>query len=233
MSDHTPDRTLSHAPDPQRLAAARQALAEAERTASAGVPVVAEAARAARSSDQFGHDPNRQSGHPGSSSDLGVDHEAYVEAKRIVLRQLAVAPRSRHQLAEKLRQRGCEDTVASVVLDRMTDAGLVDDEAFARMFVRTRQDHKGLAARAIAQELRDKGIAEHVVDDVLTDIDTDVEKEKARELVAKRLRTMHGLDRDVQVRRLAGLLARKGYNASIAYHVVSEALDQAVEHRRD
>lgn len=215
------DSTPNQAPNPDRLAAARQALVEAERTASTGPAA----------------EPGRSGGHPpegpAGAVAVAVDRDAYTEAKRIVLRQLAVAPRSRHQLAEKLRQRGCEDDVAGVVLDRMTEAGLVDDEAFARMFVRSRQEYKGLAGRAIAQELREKGIGDDIVTDVLADLDTEAEQEKARELVAKRLRTMHGLDREVQVRRLAGLLARKGYDASTAYRVISEGIDSAEEYRRD
>ena len=79
-------------------------------------------------------------------------------ARQIVLRQLAMAPRSRQQLRDKLRQRGCADDVAEAVLDRMADVGLVDDEAYAAMLVRSKQTGRGLAARALARELRTKGV---------------------------------------------------------------------------
>ena len=75
-----------------------------------------------------------------------------------MLRQLAMAPRSRQQLRDKLRQRNCPDDVAEAVLDRMTEVGLVDDEAYAAMLVRSQQAGRGLAARALARELRTKGI---------------------------------------------------------------------------
>ena len=52
-------------------------------------------------------------------------------ARQIVLRQLTMAPRSRAQLEDKLRQRDCPDDVAAAVLDRLTEVGLVDDEAYA------------------------------------------------------------------------------------------------------
>ncbi|WP_141784767.1 regulatory protein RecX [Ornithinicoccus hortensis] len=154
-------------------------------------------------------------------------------ARRIVLRQLTMAPRSRKQLEDKLRQRGCADDVAKTVLDRMTEVGLVDDEAYARSLARTRVETKGLAARAITHELRRKGVAEEHIEQALDDVDPDVEKEQARGLVAKRLRTMRGLEREVQTRRLAGFLARKGYSGGVAYEVIREALADLPEHQRD
>ncbi|QDO90420.1 regulatory protein RecX [Ornithinimicrobium ciconiae] len=144
-----------------------------------------------------------------------------------------MAPRSRKQLEDKLRQRGCEDDVARVVLDRLTEVGLVDDEAYARMLVRNRQETRGLAPRALAQELRRKGVADQIIEDTLADVDPDEDADRARALVEKRLRTMRGLDRQVQTRRLAGFLARKGYDSSLTFRVIREALDGLPEHQRD
>ena len=154
-------------------------------------------------------------------------------ARQIALRQLTMAPRSRKQLEDKLRQRGCEDDVARVVLDRLTEVGLVDDEAYARMLVRNRQETRGLAPRALTQELRRKGVADQIIEDTLADVDPDEDADRARALVEKRLRTMRGLDRQVQTRRLAGFLARKGYDSSLAFRVIREALDGLPEHQRD
>jgi regulatory protein len=154
-------------------------------------------------------------------------------ARAIVLRQLTMAPRSRQQLADKLRQRGCEDDVATAVLDRMSEVGLVDDEAYAAMLVRSQQVGRGLARRALAHELRKKGIDPQTASETLEQVDERDERDRARALVDKKLRTMHGLDRSVQTRRLAGMLARKGYSSSMSFAVIGEALDEAPEHRRD
>jgi regulatory protein len=144
-----------------------------------------------------------------------------------------MGPRTRRQLEDKLRDRGCDPAVAAGVLDRMSEVGLVDDEAFAEMFVRSRQETKGLAAVALRRELRDKGVADDVVDAALEEIDPEREKEQARALVSRRLRTMRGLDRDVQTRRLAAFLARKGYGSGVSFQVIREALDDLPEHARD
>ena len=159
--------------------------------------------------------------------------DAYDVARQIVLRQLSLAPKSRQQLRDKLRARNCPDDVAEAVLDRMTDVGLVDDEAYAGMLVRSQQAGRGLAKRALARELRTKGVDDETARATLEQIDPESERDRAAQLVAKKLRSMHGLEPLVQKRRLAGMLARKGYPADLAMAVIREAIAGAPEHQRD
>jgi regulatory protein len=154
-------------------------------------------------------------------------------ARQIVLRQLAMAPRSRAELIQKLAQRGCAADVAATVLDRMTQVGLVDDQAYAHMLVRTQQAGRGLARRALARELRTKGIADHWAREALDSISDEDERDRARALVGKKLREMHGLGIEVQTRRLAAMLARKGYSSSVSYTVIREAIAASPEHLPD
>lgn len=208
-----------------RLSAAREALAAAEAAASASGlrPVESKGGGA-------GHAQGERAGAPPTPAREPDPHDI---ARKIVLRQLAMGPRTRRQLEDKLRDRDCDPQVAARVLDRMTAVGLVDDEAYAEMFVRSKQETKGLAAGALRHELRSKGVADDIVDATLQEIEPEHEKEQARALVARRLRTMRGLDRDVQTRRLAGFLARKGYGPGVSYQVIREALDELPEHLRD
>jgi regulatory protein len=154
-------------------------------------------------------------------------------ARQIVLRQLAMAPRTRAELAQKLAQRDCPADVAASVLDRMTEVGLIDDEAYAQMLVRSQQAGRGLARRALARELRKKGIEEHLAEEALATISDEDERDRARALVDKKLRAMHGLGIEVQTRRLAGMLARKGYSPGVTYAVIREAIADAPEHLPD
>lgn len=168
---------------------------------------------------------------PGAEGDADADPHAV--ARAVVLRLLTGSPKSRSQLEDALRRKGCPDDVAAEVLDRMEEVGLVDDEAYAQMFVRSKQAGRGLARRALQHELRGKGIDDDITRGVLDTIGPDEERDLAREVVERRLRTMHGLDRQVQTRRLAGLLARKGYGAEVSRQVIVEALDALPEHQRD
>ncbi len=154
-------------------------------------------------------------------------------ARQIVLRQLTAAPRSRSQLEQALRRKECPDDVAAAVLDRMEEVGLVDDTAYAGMLVRSQQAGRGLARRALAQELRRKGVDDETAQAALDEVDPHDEEDRARELVAKKMRSMSGLDPLVQTRRLAGMLARKGYPSELSMRIVREAVREAPEHQRD
>jgi regulatory protein len=221
----------------ERHDAARAALEAALAATSDSTPgSVAPTPGAGPAAGREGGRRRRRSSPPDPEQDLqrrDDEPDPYDVARQIVLRQLAMAPRSRQQLRDKLRQRNCPDEVAEAVLDRMAEVGLVDDEAYAGMLVRSQQVGRGLATRALARELRTKGVDPETAEAALADIDPEDERERARALVDKKLRTMHGLDATVQTRRLAGMLARKGYDSSMAFGVIRDALSEAPEHRRD
>jgi regulatory protein len=173
---------------------------------------------------------------PDPGSDPGTrerETDPYDTARQIVLRQLDTAPRSRAQLEQKLSQRGCPADVMAAVLDRMSEVGLVDDQAYAQMLVRSQQAGRGLARSALARELRAKGIEDDLAHDALAAISEADERDRARALVDKKLRAMHGLGLEVQTRRLAGMLARKGYSTSVTYAVIRDAIAEAPEHLPD
>ena len=145
-------------------------------------------------------------------------------ARSICLRQLTMGPRSRGQLADTLASRGVTPEVADQVLDRLTDVGLVDDVAFAEAWVRTRSRTKGLSRRALGSELRAKGVDDELVAAAVETLDPEEELATARALVARRLGSTRGLAYDARMRRLGGMLARKGYPSGLAMSVVREAL---------
>jgi regulatory protein len=144
-------------------------------------------------------------------------------AREICLRQLAVRPRTRAELATALRRGGIDDRVARAVLDRYDQVGMIDDAAFARAWVTSRHHSRGLARRALGAELRQRGVAPEQVGEALGQLDPGTEAATARALVDRKLRTATGPPEAI-ARRLVGMLARKGYPAGLAYRVVKEAL---------
>ena len=174
-----------------------------------------------------------RAGDPPDPATRDADSDPHAVARAVVLRQLTGAPKSRKQLQEALTRKGCPPEVAREVLDRFEEVGLVDDEAYAQAFIRSKQAGRGLARRAISHELRAKGVDDELAQSLLDEVDPEDERARAHELVAKKLRSMHGLDRAVQTRRLAGMLARKGYGHDVARVVITEALDAEPEHQRD
>jgi regulatory protein len=154
----------------------------------------------------------------------GPDADPESVARKILLDQLTGRARSRKELSDKLASKHVPTEIATRLLDRFEEVGLVDDAAFARSWVQSRQPGKGLARRALAQELRRKGVDDEVARVALDEVDPDDEVEAARTLVRRKLRTVARLDREVAVRRLTGMLARKGYPAGICFRVVREEL---------
>lgn len=148
-------------------------------------------------------------------------------ARSLCLRALTGAPKTRQQLADLLTRRGVPEPAAVAVLDRFGEVGLIDDAAFARAWVSSRQAGRGLARRALKAELRAKGVDPEVAAEAVEVVDDDDERATARLLVERRLRGMSRLDRTTATRRLIGMLARKGYGGGLAAGVVREALDRA------
>ena len=153
-----------------------------------------------------------------------VDPES--RARDVCLRLLTAAPRTRAQLASAMRRRGVPDAAAEAVLGRFTDAGLIDDAAFARAWVESRHYSRGLSRQALAAELRQRGVADGEVRDALGELDPDQEAATARQLVSRKLVATRGQPAQVRTRRLAGMLARKGYPAAMVFRLVREALEQ-------
>lgn len=157
------------------------------------------------------------------------------QAKDVCLRLLTDRARSRAELADKLEQRGFASDVAERALDRLTVVGLIDDADFARQWARSRHLYSGKGKRAIALELRRKGIDEDDAAAALDEIDGNSERDRATELVRKKLRTQPPLptegdrreiaaERDKLVRRLVGMLARRGYGQGMAFEIVREEI---------
>ncbi|NEA37098.1 RecX family transcriptional regulator [Streptomyces sp. SID13031] len=132
-------------------------------------------------------------------------------------------------MAGLLAERDIPDEVADEVLDRFTEVGLIDDAAFATAWVESRHRGRGLGKRALAQELRRRGVDDEMARDALEELEPDQEEATARALVRKKLRSMRSLERQVAMRRLIGMLARKGYPGGLAMTIVKQELDASDE----
>jgi regulatory protein len=161
--------------------------------------------------------------------DGGSGQDPVERARAICLRLLTGTPRTRKQLADALRKRDVPDEAAEEVLGRFEEVGLIDDEAFAGAWVETRHHSRGLARRALARELRMKGVEPDVINEAVGQLDSEQEAQKARALVDGKLRSTRGLERQKRIRRLAGMLARKGYGEGLALRVVRQALEEEGE----
>lgn len=160
----------------------------------------------------------------GVDRDLGPPADPTSVARTILLAKLTGQSRSRDELARALEAKNVPIDAANTVLDRFTEVGLIDDRAFAQSWVESRQSTRGLSRRALAVELRRKGIAEELIQESVSAIDGDRERASARELVDRKLASTRRLDQATRFRRLAAMLGRKGYAPGLCVAVVREAL---------
>lgn len=147
------------------------------------------------------------------------------------LRLLTVRARTRAELETQLTKRGYPEDVSARVLDRLVEVGLLDDAAFAEEWVRSRRTNSGKGKRALAAELRTKGVDAELIASTLDSVDAGEWRVQAEQLVAAKLRRER-LDDELKVtRRLVAMLARRGYNQGMAFDVVSTQLAQERERR--
>ena len=155
------------------------------------------------------------------------------QARALCLRLLTARARTRAELQGQLAKRGYPDDVGDRVLDRLAKVGLVDDADFAEQWVRSRRANAGKGKRALAAELRTKGVDNDVITATLAGIDAGAERQRAEQLVRDKLRRERLGDDDTKVmRRLVGMLARRGYGQSMAVDVVTSELANERERRR-
>jgi regulatory protein len=190
----------------------------------------------ARGGRAYGRGPAEQDEPAEPAAGEGRDPAA--RAREICLRLLTFAPRTRAELAGALHARGIPSAVADEVLGRFADVGLIDDAVFARAWVESRHYSRGLAGRALSLELKRRGVDDEDIREAVAELGPDAEAATAKRLVEQKLASTAGLPPEVRTRRLAGMLARKGYPAGLAFRVIREAieaegataaLDQALE----
>jgi regulatory protein len=160
-----------------------------------------------------------------AGASFDAEDPAYKSAKAKALRQLAMRDHSRHELEQKLLGKDVSPEMATIVLDRLESAHLIDDVQFAESFVRSRHRSRGLAPRALLQELKAKGIAPEITAEAVAPVDDRQQHETALHLVSRKAASSRGLEREKRVRRLVGMLARKGYPTGLCFSVVREVLD--------
>jgi regulatory protein len=158
-----------------------------------------------------------------SKTEVG-DPEA--QARQICLRLLAIAPKTRAQLARALHRRGVPDEAAEAVLARFADVGLIDDAAFARAWVESRHYSHGLSRRSLSAELRRQGVETEEIRDAVDTLDPEQEVATARRLVEQKMAGTRSQPPEFRARRAAGTLARKGYPAGLVFRLIKEVLEQ-------
>ena len=141
---------------------------------------------------------------------------------------LAVRPRSRRELEQRLTAAGFEADEVADVLGRLERVGLVDDADFARRLAEQQFVHKRAGRRAVTSALMAKGVAPELIETVLAAAPDD-EESRAEDLARSKALRMGSLDPVKAFNRLCGLLMRRGYAPDVARRAARHALEVEAE----
>jgi len=155
-----------------------------------------------------------------------LDTDVESVARAIALRKLTTRAYTRHELDQVLQTKNVPASVREAVLDRLHKVGLIDDAAFAMDWVTSRQRRRHLSRRALSRELEAKGIERSDIARALDSVDPGAELTSARDVVERKRMAMSGFARDVQYRRLAGVLSRRGFDAAVIARVLTDVLEE-------
>lgn len=166
----------------------------------------------------------RVDGGPGIAGEVDDGQAAAIrDASKRAYAILALRDHSRVELRKKLVDRGHEERIVEVLLGKLEDAGLVDDARFAEQFVRSQRTRQGRSLSAISRALREKGVSDDDARSALDDLTDDFPF--ALEAARKKAASTRGLARDVRMRRVLGVLGRRGFDGSTARRAAAQALE--------
>lgn len=171
----------------------------------------------------------RRSYDPGDDRDVDPPADPYAFTREIALRALDRRAYSRAELGDYLRRKAAPDETIEQVLARLEELKLIDDRAFAQMWINSRHQSRNLSKRVLALELKRKGVADEIVTDLLAQLDVDDEYEAALRAARQKSHHLGSVDYHVALRRIVGMLARKGYSSQMCYRVAREVIDSQQE----
>lgn len=162
--------------------------------------------------------------------------EAQYRALRIAVNYLSYRPRSSREIIDHLKKKSFSGELAKKVTQQLEKKNLVDDVAFAHMFVRDALKRKPVGSAMLRQKLIAKGIAPNVIERVLNALVNDDDQQRsAEELINKRLAHAGGslarLEPAKRKRRLFEYLLRRGFSTAIATKTVRNLFPRQAEGR--
>lgn len=138
------------------------------------------------------------------------------------LRLLKYRPHSKKEAEERLRRKGYPLKLSRKVLEEFVVTGLIDDRAFAKFWLNWRSEINPRSINFIRLELRQKGISEDLIAEILDSFSSEDEFQKAKALAQKRFEKLRNLEPAKIKSRLYSYLQRRGFAADIIFEVISE-----------
>jgi len=131
---------------------------------------------------------------------------------------LSYRVRSEKEIRQNLQKHEIPEDVVEETLERLRKAGLANDNEFAQSWVENRSSFRPRSRRALAMELRQKGLDDETVHSAVSGVDEDA---LAYEAAQKRLGRLKGLEWNDFRKKLSEFLARRGFPYSVIAPVIT------------
>jgi regulatory protein len=151
------------------------------------------------------------------------DEEQRIGAIEAALRLLAMAQRSEKELRDRLKKRGFRKAALETAITRVREMGYLDDAAYAKFFVETRQASTPRSRRALTFELARKGVDRELAASSVEDVS---DADAAYAAAQRRMRSFAGLDRVTFTRRLGSFLASRGFGYGVTRMTIERCWTQ-------
>jgi SOS response regulatory protein OraA/RecX len=148
----------------------------------------------------------------------GIDQ--YTRGRDKAMRMLALRSRSKREIDDALRAMNLRDTIRTGIVRELEETGLVNDARFAREFVAVKKEVRRVGPHRLRHDLGRLGLPRAAVDEALSDFGAEEQEGMARALAAKTLGA--ALPSEKSVRRIIGMLRRKGYDYAVVNRIAYE-----------
>lgn len=139
--------------------------------------------------------------------------------------------RSLSEVRRNLEKHATPPDIIEVVLERLASRGYVDDARFAQTWIENRNTFRPRSKRALAVELRQRGLEQETIQNALEDLDETQEETLAYQAAQKQLRKLAGVERNEYNRKLGAFLARRGFGYGVIRTVVERTWNELHERR--
>jgi regulatory protein len=144
----------------------------------------------------------------------------------IAYRFLSYRPRSEAEMKDRLHRRGFEDSKIEIVINKLKEQNLLDDTAFAQFWKENRQMFRPRSQRLTRMELRKKGVADEIIDEVTEKLD---DMESAYQAALSKAQHLPKQEYEVFRRRLGDYLKRRGFGYAVINQTVKRIWQELKE----
>ena len=143
------------------------------------------------------------------------------------LKFLSFRPRSKKELFEYLKKKNCPAPIAKKIIFKLGEFDLVNDISFVDWWLEQRLISKPKGARALRQELLQKGIDKEIIEQKLSKIDKQQLEKAARKVLQKKIKYWKELPQLKLKKKIFNLLAYRGFDFTTINNLIDESIKKS------